>query len=331
MPEHGAESPDLIIVGGGPCGLACGIEATRAGLRHRILEKGALTEAIRRFPTYLRFYSTPELLELGDLPFATPSTHPTRQEALVYYRRVAERYGLDVSLYSEVIGIRSGEGGFTVETAAGDRLAARSVVVATGYYDTPNRAGIPGEDLPHVAHYYTEPFPYARSRVVVVGGGNSAVEAALDLYRGGAAEVHLVHRRSGLKPTVKYWIRPDIENRIREGSIDARFDTTVRAIREREVEIEGVETGEREILPADFVLLLTGYHPDPTLLRGAGVLVDETTLVPVHDPETLETSVPGLYIGGSVVSGRETGRIFIENGRDHARRIVAHVRERVAR
>ncbi len=324
---------DVLIVGAGPAGLAAGIEAHKRGLEYRILEKGSLVDSIFRFPRNMVFFTTPELLEIGGLPFTTPFEKPTRAEALRYYRRVADAYGLNVDTGEKVTGVTrcdvgKGAPGFRLTTqracGTGRILSARAVVVATGYYDNPNLLGVHGEGLAHVSHYYTEAHPFHRRDVVVVGGANSAAEAALDLYRSGA-RVTLVHRRSRLGDSIKYWIRPDVENRIKEGAISARFNTCLVEIRPGSVLL--ARDGEQAELPADGVFLLTGFHPDVAFLRGSGVRVNEETCVPEHHPETLETNVPGLYLAGAVVSGKETNRVFIENGRFHGQAVV----ERIAR
>ena len=325
---------DVIVVGGGPAGLATAIAAAQGGLDYEVLEKGVLVNSIYRFPRDMVFFTTPELLEIGGLPFTTPYEKPTRMEALTYYRRVADVYRLEVSFGTRVVGIeqtRNGAGPefrVSTEEAGGGRAERRSrtVVIASGYYDHPNRLGVPGEDLPHVSHYYTEAHGYYRKRVVVVGGKNSAAEAALDLRRAGAA-VTLVHRRSALGDSIKYWVRPNIENRIKDGAIAARFETRVLEIRPEAVLVEG--PGGREEIRADAVFLLTGYHPDRDLLEGAGVQVAEDTCKPAHDPQTLETNVSGLYLAGAVVSGNETNRIFIENGRFHGEAVAEAIRRRL--
>ena len=330
-PER-AQTLDVLIVGAGPAGLAVAIAAAEAGLAYEVLEKGVLVNSIYHFPRNMIFFTTAELLEIGGLPFVTPYEKPTQAEGLKYYRRVAEAYELRVAMDEEVTAIRA-EGSaqapsFTVESrrdGAGRSRLARHVVMATGYYDHPNLLGVPGEDLPHVSHYYREPHAYFRRKVVVVGGKNSAAIVALELYRSGAS-VTLVHRGSRLGGSVKYWIKPDIENRIKEGSIPALFETRVVEIRPRAVTVEGPRG--RADIEAEAVFLLTGYHPDCALLTGAGVRVDAATLVPEHDAHTLETNVPGLYVAGAVVSGKETGRIFIENGRFHGRAIVDSIRGR---
>jgi thioredoxin reductase (NADPH) len=321
-----APARDLIVVGAGPAGLAVAIAAHKAGLDYEVLEKGVLVNGIFRFPRHMTFFTTPELLEIGGMPFVTPYEKPTQTEALKYYRRVVDAYDLRITLGEEVVSLARGRTRdgprFRLRTRSGTRRTG-SVVLATGYYDNPNLLGIPGEDLPHVSHYYTEPHSYYRKRVVVVGGKNSAAIAALELYRAGAA-VTLVHRRPQLADSVKYWIRPDILNRIREGAITARFNTCVVEIRDASVLVD--HGGQRAEIPAAAVFLLTGYHPDTALLRSAGARVDEATLVPEHDPQTLETNVPGLYVAGALVSGRHTSRIFIENGRFHGEAIVGSIR-----
>jgi len=323
---------DVIIVGAGPAGLATAIAAAKAGVDYQVVEKGVLVNSIFHFPRSMVFFTTPELLEIGGIPFTTPYEKPTRAEALRYYRRVADACLLKIAFGEKVRKItRASEAGpgvpqFRIETQGSDgniwERFCRSVVLATGYYDQPNLLDIPGENLPHVSHYYTEAHGFYRKRVVVVGGKNSAAEAALDLYRAGA-EVTMVHRRGQLGESIKYWIRPDIVNRIREGSIKARFHTRVIKIKQETLVVEA--GGKCDELPADAVFLLTGYHPDSELLRQAGVLVDEETCVPQHDPERLETNVPGLYLAGAITAGKETNRIFIENGRLHGETIIQHI------
>jgi bacillithiol disulfide reductase len=319
---------DLLIVGAGPSGLATAIAASRQGFDYQVIEKGALVNAILHFPVHMAFFTTPELLEIGGLPLVTPYEKATRLEALRYYRRVVDALGLQVTLGEEVFDIQRepvpGEPqdlfAVHVRSQRGVRRVAhaRALVLAIGYYDNPNLLGIPGEDLPHVSHYYHEAHPYYRQQVVVVGGKNSAAETALELHRAGA-HVTLVHRRAALSDSVKYWVKPDIENRIREGSIPARFETRVVEIRPTSVVVE--HAGQREELPADAVFLLTGYHPDTRLFAAAGV---ELTARggPRHNPETMETNVPNVFVAGGAVAGLDTGAVFIENGRFHGERIV---------
>jgi len=322
---------DIVVIGAGPAGLAVAIAAEEARLSCELVEKGVLVNSIFHFPHGMTFFTTPELLEIGGLPLVTPYEKPTRLEALKYYRRVVDTYGLRVALGERVTAVERDGDVFRVTTtpeqighgaSKGKVRQARNIVFATGYYDHPNRLGIPGEDLPHVSHYYDEPHPFYRRRVVVVGGKNSAAIAALELYRAGAT-VTLVHRRDTLSDRIKYWIRPDIKNRIKEGSIAARFETTVVEITAEDVVVEG--PAGRETLRADAVFLLTGYHPDPELLEGLGVRVDGEALQPEHDPETFETSVPGVYLAGSIVSGRNTNRTFIETGRFHGAAVVKSI------
>ena len=323
---------DLLIVGAGPSGLATAIAAKQHGLDYAIVDKGVLVNSIFNFPPLMVFFTTPELLEIGGLPLVTPYDKPTRLEALRYYRRVVDTFGIQISFHEAVREIeREDDGTFVVTTSGrgGTRVRhARAVVLAIGYYDLPNYLGIPGEDLPHVSHYYTDAHPYYRQRVVVVGGKNSAAEASLELFRAGA-HVTLVHRRAALGDSIKYWVRPDIENRLKEGSIAARFESRVVEILRGSVVIERGD-GSREELPADAVFLLTGYTPDVALIRRAGVRCDETTLAPEMNPETFETNVPNLFIAGGAVAGRATGTIFIENGRFHGERIVTVLAERRA-
>jgi thioredoxin reductase (NADPH) len=321
---------DVLIVGAGPSGLATAIAAKQQGLDYVIVEKGVLVDAIFRFPAHMVFFTTPELLEIGGLPLVTPYDKPTRLEALRYYRRVVDTYDLQISFHEQVIEIEREQETFIVTSRDGGGTTrarqARAIVLAIGYYDHPNYLGIPGEAFPHVSHYYTDAHPYYRQRVVVVGGRNSAAEASLELFRGGA-HVTLVHRGPTLGDTIKYWVRPDIDNRIKEGSIAAHFNTRVREITRSAVIVEG-ETGRREI-PAEGVFLLTGYKPDVDLMRRAGVRCDNDTLAPELDQETFETNVPNLFIAGGAIAGRNTGSIFIENGRFHGERIVRVLSQRL--
>ena len=324
---------DVLIVGAGPAGLAAAMAATTHKLTYYLVEKGALVNSLFHYPTEMVFFTTPELMEIGGMPFVSPNDKPSRLEALRYYRRVTDAYKLEFAFDQAVVAIRrdgaaDGRGAFVVdaEGPAGARheYRARTVVLATGAYDFPNLTGIPGEDLPHVSHYFTSPHPYYRKPVVIVGGKNSAAEAAQEHFRAGA-HVTIVHRRSGMGDSIKYWVKPDIENRIREGSIAARFDTRVLEIGPTTVTIEGPDG--RDELPADGVFLLTGYISDNRLLRAAGVEIHAETCGPRHNPETFETNVPGLYVIGAMVAGKASGRIFIENGRFHGQVVIEQIRK----
>ncbi len=325
---------DVLIVGAGPSGLATAIACRHHGLDYQVLEQGTLVDAIARFPTNMVFFTTPELLEIGGVPLTTPFEKPTRAEALRYYRKVTDVFQLQIAMHEEVLAIEpEGEGeDRRLVVQSRSRLGvervreARAVVLAMGYYGLPNLLGVPGEDLPHVAHYYGEAHTYYRQRVVIVGGKNSACEAALELYRNGA-HVTMVHRGETLGDSVKYWVRPDIENRIKEGSIAVRFASRVVAISPTDVAVESA--GDRETIPAEGVLLLTGYRADPAFLRGIGIAVDEETLVPAYDPESFETNVPNVFIAGGQLAGKRTGTIFIENGRLHGERIAQVLADRL--
>ena len=325
---------DVIIIGGGPCGLAAAIEASKAGLSHLILEKGSLTESIRRYPKMMRFFSTAENIEIGGIPFPIAGVKANRTEALQYYRKVAGYFKLNFKLFTEVKHITryqppQEEGKesvdlFTVFTTNDRTYQAHKIILATGYFDKPRTLEIPGEDLPHVTHYYDEPFQYSYTNVVIIGASNSAVEAALELYRADA-HVTIVHRADDFRKTVKYWLVPDVKNRVREGKIHTRFSTSVNRIEPGKVGLTQLETGEESELPADFVLMLTGYIPDADLLKECGVSLDAETQVPTYDKETFETNVPGLYVCGTVMAGIYTEKVFIENGRDHAKAIIDHI------
>jgi thioredoxin reductase (NADPH) len=317
---------DIAIIGAGPTGLACAIEARRRGLSSVVIEKGSIVNTIRRYPTGMTFFSTPDLLTLGDIPFPTVGVRPTRAEALVYYRSVVRHFGLNLVLHSEVRGVEPTAEGMLLTSARGCEVKSRFVIVATGYFDNVNRLNVSGEDLSHVTHYYSEPYLYSGSDVVVVGGRNSAVETALDLWRNGA-NVTIIHRKSSLGDSVKYWVKPDIENRIKQGNIKAFFDTVVEEIREKSIDVRNIHTGRVSEIAADFVIAHTGYRPDEALLRSIGIVVDERTLVPEYDRETFESNIPGVYIAGSVACGCETWNIFIENGRAHALPILDDIQK----
>jgi thioredoxin reductase (NADPH) len=308
---------DVLVIGAGPCGLSAAVAATRTGLRTVVIEKGCVTNSISLYPTYGTFFSTASKLELGDLPFIISADKPTRREALAYYRRVVSHFDLDVRQYERVLRVDGEEGAFFVSTRrhTGEEGAyrARWVVVATGYFDTPNLLGVPGEDLPHVSHYYREGAPYFEQDCVVVGGGNSAAEAALDLYRNGA-RVTLVHFLEGMDDGVKPWILPDLTNRFADGSIAPRWSRRVERIEPGRIALTGPGR-ESEQLAAEWVFAMTGWTPDPVLLREMEVPVDPQTHVPAHDPRTMETERPGVFIAGVIAAG--SNKTFIENGRLH--------------
>lgn len=313
---------DVIIVGAGPSGLSSAIEAKKAGLSVLVLDKGSLVDAIRRFPTDLIWFSTPELLEIGGIPFTCSTIRPNREDALVYYQRVVQHYDLDVRTFQQVDSIQRVDGVFVASTAAGTQYRSSNVVIATGYFDNPNLLNVPGESLSTVKHHYDEPFEYAGCDVAVVGGRNSAVEAALDLFRHGA-RVTLIHRGEKLSDGVKYWVLPDIENRIKSGEVKTLFSSTVREIREKSILVNTV--GGASELPNDFTFVLIGFHPDTSHLKNYGININPETLAPTHNEKTFETNVPGLYVAGSIVAGKNNNRVFVENGRTHGAVIVSAI------
>ncbi len=321
-----SEVLDLLVVGAGPTGIAIGAEARRAGLSTLLVDQGPLVSSIQGYPTFMEFFTTRDRLEIADLPFTIAEDKPTRRQAIAYYRMVVDRYQVPLALYEEVREVRKEGEEFAVTTAK-RTLRARAVAIATGYFDNPMRLGVPGEDLPWVHCRYKEPYPYYGLDVVIVGAGNTAAEAAVDLWRNGT-RVTMVHRGPHLKPGVKYWLKPDVENRIEEGSIKARFHSLVRAFRDGEgVEIQTAEGSE--ILPAQAAFVLIGYRPDADFERRCGIEVDPRTLIPTFDPDTCESNVPGLYVAGTLQAGAATDRIFIENSRDHGPKIVQHLVERL--
>jgi len=324
------EKVDVLVIGAGPTGLACGIEAQRAGFNTLVIDKGCLVNSLFNYPANMTFFTTPELLEIGDLPFTTAHQKPTREEALEYYRKVAEHYRLPVAQYQRVEAVTGKDGEFNI--TATDQLGrifdyhARKLVVATGYYDLANQLGVPGEDLPKVFHYYREPHPYFDNDVLVVGGKNSAAISALDLWRHGA-RVTLVHREPKMHHHVKYWILPDIENRIKSGEIKAYFKSRVQQI---EPELVVIETPEGPVrVKNDFVFALIGYHPDYDFLQAMGIELSSEQCRPVCDPETLESNVPGIYVAGVIVAGSRTNEIFIENGRFHGKLIAEDLKRKL--
>jgi len=313
---------DVVVVGAGPVGLACAIEARREGLTARVIEKGCLVNSIVGYPAGMEFFSTPELIEIGGYPFPVQGYKPTREEAVEYYRGVTEREALDVRLYERVLEVRGSRGDFTVVTNKGEH-PARNVIVSTGFFDQPNALDVPGEALAKVTHYYREPYPYVRQKVAVIGARNSAAKAALDCYRHGA-EVTLIVRSEVLSDKIKYWIRPDLENRIKEGSIRTFFSTAVEEIRESSIILRTPE-GVREIAN-DWVVAMTGYRPDYAFLEALAItFADDPYRTPIFDETTFETARRGLYLAGTVCGGYQTSRWFIENGRFHARQIAKHI------
>ncbi len=314
---------DLLVIGAGPTGLACAIEAQRAGLRVVCVDKGCVCNSLFHYPSHMTFFTTSELLEIGDIPFPSPNAKPTRNEALEYYRQVSAHYKVDVRQYQLVERVEGSDGDFKVHIV--DRfgrcntLLARKLAVATGYYDLPNYLNIPGEDLSKVHHYYDDPHPYFGTDVVVIGGKNSAAIAALELWRHGA-RVTLIHRDGEMHRHVKYWIKPDIENRIKNGEIQALFHTRVVEITPDTVVVE--TPAGRQVLRNDFVFAMTGYRPDFSFLESMGVQFDGPDRLPMCDPETLESNVQGIYLAGVIVAGSRTNEIFIENGRFHGKQIA---------
>jgi thioredoxin reductase (NADPH) len=313
---------DLIIVGGGPIGISCALEAKKAGLSYLILEKGCLVNSLYNYPINMTFFSTSEKLEIGGIPFVSNNIKPTRPEALEYYRRVAVSNSVNIHLQETVQDIRKKEEGYEVISSDAS-YQTKNIILATGFYDIPVKMNIPGEDLPKVTHYYKDPHFYSMQRVVVVGAANSAVDAALETYRKGAL-VTLVTRGSVISDRVKYWVKPDMDNRIKEGSIKAYFNSTLAAVREKEVDIltpDGIVT-----IPNDYVIAMTGYQPNFELLKIAGItLSDDNLLQPTYDPETMETNQPGIFLAGVVCGGMNTHVWFIENSREHAGKIIARI------
>jgi len=318
---------DVLVIGAGPTGLACAIEAQKVGLKVIVVDKGCLVNSLFHYPANMTFFTTPELLEIGDIPFTTALQKPTREEALEYYRKVAEHYHVDIRQYEWVKTVMGEDGKCSI--TATDRAGrphdylTKKVIVSTGYYDLANQLGIPGEDLPKVSHYYGEPHPYFDTDVLVIGGKNSAAIASLDLWRHGA-RVTLVYRGAQLHHHVKYWIKPDLENRVKAGEIEAYFNSTVQEIGVDHVVL--MTPGGPVRLKNDFVLALIGYHPDYDFLRSMGIELSEEQCRPVCDPVSLESNVPGIYVAGVIVAGSRTNEIFIENGRFHGKQIAADLK-----
>jgi thioredoxin reductase (NADPH) len=328
--EANSEATELLVIGAGPCGLAVGVAAKQAGIPCVLVDRRTIVSTIERYPLSMTFFSTPERIEIGGIPFISSQEKPNRRDGLIYYRRVAEHYGLDIRPGEDLVDVAR------VSAGAGSRFRAEvqrrhdrktydasSVVFATGYYDNPNFLGIPGEGLPHVHHYFAEGHPYWHQQVVVIGAGNSSVDAALECWRAGAT-VTLVHFGEGFDRTVKAWVLPDILNRVKEGSIAVRWRSRIRAITPTHVDVVSDGTGASEPIPADAVLAMTGYHADTSLLQRLGVPVDAATGVPAHDEASMATPVPGCYLAGVIASGNDANRLFIENARGHGELIVRH-------
>ncbi len=315
---------DIVIIGAGPIGLACGIKAQLQGLSYIIVDKGTLVNSLYNYPSGMSFFSTSDKLEIGEIPFISHNPKPTRMEALEYYRRVTSSLKLNTSLYNPVQKVTRTNNEFVVDTKK-LKIEAENIILATGFYDLPHNLGIPGEELRKVTHYYKEPHPYFDQKIAIIGAANSAVDAALECYRKGAKEVTMVIREMEIRKTVKYWVKPDIENRIKEGSIKSYFDSSVTAIKENEIDIK---TPEGELtLENDFVLAMTGYEPNYEFIKQIGIEINEEfPNAPKYDKETMETNVDGVYLAGVICGGMETNKWFIENSRIHADMIVDHIK-----
>lgn len=312
---------DVLIIGAGPIGMACAIEAKKAGLTYVIVEKGALVNSLFNYPVFMTFFSTAQRLEIGDVPFVSINPKPNRNEAVEYYRRVKEKFSLNIHLFEKVEQVKKDENGIFQVATSKTNYKAKKVIIATGFYDIPLMMNIPGESLPKVTHYYKDPHLYAFQNVVVIGANNSGIDAALETYRKGA-KVTLVIRSGEIGSYVKYWVRPDIENRIKEGEITAHYHSEVTSIEAGKVTIKTPE-GEHTI-DNDFVIAMTGYHPDFAMLRNLGIEMGDGTQ-PFYNEETMESNLPGLYLAGVVCGGMDTHKWYIENSRVHAEQIFAHI------
>ena len=315
---------DIIIIGAGPAGLSTAIEAKKSGLSHLVIDKGSIVDGIQHYQRDMFFFSTPELLEIGNIPFVVPTTRPTSLDCVNYYRRVAEQYQLQCRFHERVISVVRKDGIFFLKTSKGIEYRSKFLVAATGYFDCPSSLNVPGEKLPHVSHYYSDPMPYFQQDVLIVGGKNSAVEAALDLWRHGA-NVTVVHRGEKLSSGVKYWILPDFENRVAAGSIKVYFRSTIKEFQPATAIINSPD-GEVPV-KTDFAFILIGYRPDVEFLRSLGIATDPDSLAPAFNPETMETNVPNLFVAGGLVGGRFNNKIFIENGRKHGPLIVSAIQK----
>lgn len=312
---------DVLIIGAGPIGLNCALEAEKNGLSYVIIEKGTIVNSLYNYPLYMRFFSTADKLEIAEIPFITTSPKPGRQDALEYYQGIARQKALKIKLYEKVVNISKNER-FEIQTSKAKYLA-KNVIIATGFYDIPKLLNVPGENLPKVKHYYTEPYPYTNQKIVVIGASNSAVDAALETYRKGA-EVTMIIKGSEISSSVKYWVKPDIENRIAEGSIKAYFNAEMQESKDSTVIFKD-DRGSIHEIENDFVLAMTGYLPDFDFLRNSGILLKNENLIPMYNPETMETNIKNLYLAGVVCGGKDTHLWFIENSRIHANLIVKHI------
>jgi thioredoxin reductase (NADPH) len=314
---------DVCIIGAGPIGICCGIEAKKANLSYLIIDKGCLVNSLYNYPKNMTFFSTSDKLEIGDVPFISHNTKPTKSEALEYYRRVVSSWKLDVNLYEEVMDIEKKDF-FYIKTTKGE-YTAKKIILSTGFYDLPYKLNVPGENLDKVKHYYDEPHPYFGMKIAVVGAANSAVDVALETYRKGAKEVTMIVREPNLSETVKYWVKPDVENRIEEGNIKAYFNSNITKIEEKKIYVNTPD-GELEI-ENDFVLAMTGYQPNFLFLTKLGIkLGDDEYSTPLHDPKTMQTNIEGVYLAGVICGGLKTNKWFIENSRDHAIQVIDHIK-----
>jgi thioredoxin reductase (NADPH) len=324
------EKYEIIVVGGGPNGLACAIEAQKNGLQVLVIEKGTIAESIRRYPKQMTFFSTADNISIGEIPFTIDKPKATREEALNYYRKVVEYYNLPLRLFCKVQSLTSENGKFNIHTNLGDTYLSDYVILSTGYFDFPRKLNISGENLPHVTHYYDEPYPYVHQKVAIIGAGNSAVEAALDLYRHGV-DVTLIVRGKSMKKTAKYWLIPDLLNRIKEGMITAYYEHEAVAIEEKHVIMKDLSSGKKKKIVSDFVFILTGYLPDVKFIEECGIKVDPLSKEPHFNPSTFETNIRNLYVAGTLTAGIRTEKVFIENGRLHGKHIVMDILSKKAK
>ncbi|WP_139419728.1 YpdA family putative bacillithiol disulfide reductase [Chryseobacterium mulctrae] len=313
---------DILIIGAGPIGLNCALEAKKNNLNYLIIEKGTIVNSLYNYPLYMKFFSTAEKLEIAEIPFISAAPKPGRQEALEYYQGIARQKDININLYEKVLNVSKSGNIFEIETSK-SKYAAKNVIISTGFYDIPNLMNIPGENLEKVKHYYTEPYPYAKQKIVVIGSSNSSVDAALETYRKGA-EVTMIIRNSEISENVKYWVKPDIENRIAEGSIKAHFNAELIEIKENSIVFKD-KNDEIQEIENDFVLAMTGYLPDFDFLKNSGIDLQGECLNPVYSPETMETNIENLYLAGVVCGGKDTHLWFIENSRIHAEMIIRNI------